>query len=61
MILIGEVVVIFLNKHLRTVYLFSQKGRPKTVFNPPIKGTEVTDFKNILDVFQVASWILLLH
>lgn len=55
MILIGEVVVIFLNKHLRTVYLFSQKGRLKTVFNPPIKGTEVTDFKNILDVFQVAS------
>lgn len=41
--------VIFKSKHLRKTYLFLlSKGRLKSVFQPPVKGTEVIAFKNII-------------
>lgn len=43
----------FKSKHLRTTHL-SVKGKTEDGFQSSIKGTEVTDFKNIRG-FQVAS------
>lgn len=55
MILIGEVVVIFKSKHLRTIYLFSQK-EVKSLLSRGLKSLTLRTSD-----FQVASRILLLH
>ena len=56
MILIGEVVVIFKSKHLRTIYLFSQK-EVKSLLSRGLKSLTL----RTSDFFQVASRILPLH